>query len=112
VRDVVWALTKLIERPESRGQLYNIGNDHEVTINELANMVRSMTMSESPVRRIPYREAYGAGFEDMLRRVPDLSKVRRAVGYRPQYTLEEILQDVIEYTKEELEPARDLKEAC
>ena len=97
VRDSVRALTALMDVPAGRGEVVNVGNDREVTINELAEMVRSMTGSRSEIRHIGYSEAYGPSFEDMTRRVPDLTKVRRLIGYQPQYSLEETLGDVIDH---------------
>jgi len=102
VRDAVWALLRLLDAPDARGQVCNIGSDQEVTINGLAESVRHMAGSDSPIRHIPYVEAYGSSFEDMVRRVPDLSKANRLVGYRPRRTLEHILHEVIEYTRLEL----------
>ena len=95
VADVVTALVALIEEPRARGQVFNVGNDEEVTILQLAERVRRRTHSESPIRKIPYGEAYTAGFEDMIRRVPDLAKVRDRIGYRPTRDLDAILDDVI-----------------
>ncbi len=77
VSDVVGALVKLMKTPAARGDVFNIGNAEEVTILQLAEKVRSLTGSKSPIRLVPYSQAYTAGFEDMVRRVPDLSKIRR-----------------------------------
>jgi UDP-glucose 4-epimerase len=97
VRDVVGALLKLIERPEAVGQVINIGNTEEVTIGQLAERVRVVTGSQSAIKRIPYEEAYESGFEDMPRRVPDLSKIRQMIGYEPRHTLDDILVEVVDY---------------
>lgn len=94
VRDVVEALVRLISRRESFGEVFNVGSDREVSINRLARIVRDVTGSSSPIERIPYDEAYAEGFEDMQRRVPDLSKLEDAVGFKPSTPLEEIVQDV------------------
>jgi UDP-glucose 4-epimerase len=102
VQDAVWALTHLMTSPATRGQLYNVGNNEEVTINELAELIRTLTESTSEIRRIPYSEAYGTGFEDMLRRVPDLTKIANAIGFQPRHSLRNILSSVIEHTREEL----------
>lgn len=102
VKDSVWALTRLLAAPASRGQLFNVGNNEEVTINELAELVRTLLPTTSDVRHIPYREAYGSGFEDMLRRVPDLTKLKTAIGYQPRFALQQILQDVIQHMRAEL----------
>jgi UDP-glucose 4-epimerase len=95
VLDVVGALIKLMETPASRGDVFNVGNAEEVTILQLAERIRSLTGSKSPIRLVPYSEAFAAGFEDMIRRVPDLSKVRRLIDYRPTRKLDEILADVL-----------------
>jgi len=95
VNDVVGALVDLMHRPEARGQVFNIGNDDEVSILELAERVRALTGSRSDIRMIPYDEAYTSGFEDMRRRVPDLTKIERLTGYRPTHGLDRILEDVL-----------------
>ena len=100
VGDVVDCLLKLVNEPRAVGQVFNIGNSHEVTILQLAELVKSQTGSSSPIEFIPYDKAYEAGFEDMPRRVPDLAKVRRLVGYEPQVQLNEIITRVITYFRE------------
>jgi UDP-glucose 4-epimerase len=95
VADVSVALVKLMEHPQARGQVFNVGNDEEVSILQLAERVRAATGSKSPIRMIPYSEAYTAGFEDMVRRVPDLTKIRQLIGYRPTRGLDDILKDVL-----------------
>lgn len=100
VSDVVGALMKLIDHPQATGEVYNIGSDQEVTILQLAERVRALTESDSAITFLPYDKAYEAGFEDMLRRVPDISKVRDLVGYHPTFSLDEILKDVIQYQRE------------
>ncbi len=97
VRDVVGALLKLIDEPNAIGQVINIGNTQEVTITALAERVRAMANSKSPIRFIPYDQAYESGFEDMPRRVPDLTKVAAMIGYQPQHDLDSILDEVIDY---------------
>ena len=97
VGDVVACLLKLISEPKAVGQVFNIGNKEEVTILKLAEIVKSLTGSSSPIEFIPYDKAYEAGFEDMPRRVPDLTKVRDLVGYEPEVQLNEIIMRVIEY---------------
>jgi UDP-glucose 4-epimerase len=97
VSDVVRALIALIERPESYGQVYNIGNNAEVTIGDLAKQVREMCGSKSEIVFIPYEKAYEEGFEDMPRRVPDLTKIAKAINWKPSIGLPQILQDVIDY---------------
>jgi len=95
VADVTGALVGLMGEPKAHGQIFNVGNDQEVTILELAERVRALTGGRSPIRLVPYGEAYTAGFEDMLRRVPDLSKISRLLGYRPGYNLDQILGEVL-----------------
>jgi nucleoside-diphosphate-sugar epimerase len=97
VADVVGALLKLVAEPRSIGQVINIGNVQEVTIQALAERVRELSGSTSPIKFVPYEEAYESGFEDMPRRVPDLSRVRALIGYEPKNTLDDILVQVIEY---------------
>lgn len=97
VKDVVGALVSLMEKDEAVGGVYNIGSNEEVSINQLAEKVRELTGSKSEIVRVPYDEAYEEGFEDMPRRVPDISKVGALTGFRPTVKLEEILQSVIAY---------------
>jgi UDP-glucose 4-epimerase len=97
VADVVDCLLKLVNEPKAVGQVFNIGNSQEVTILRLAEIVKELTGSGSPIEFIPYDKAYEAGFEDMPRRVPDLAKVRALVGYQPQVQLNEIITRVIDY---------------
>jgi UDP-glucose 4-epimerase len=97
VKDVVGALVALMDRDDAVGEVFNIGSDEEVSINQLAEKVRELTGSKSEIVRVPYDEAYEEGFEDMPRRVPDISKVGALVGFKPTVTLEEILHSVIEY---------------
>ena len=101
VGDVVECLLKLINEPKAVGQVFNIGNKEEVTILKLAEMVKSLTGSASPIVFVPYDKAYEEGFEDMPRRVPDLTKVRQLVGYEPKVQLNEIITKVIEYFRTE-----------
>ncbi len=103
VGDVVNGLVALAEEPRAVGQVFNIGNSEEITIGELAERVRALAGSASDIVRIPYDEAYEAGFEDMPRRVPDLTKIRTLVGYTPTIGLDEILRRVIAHTRTGLE---------
>jgi UDP-glucose 4-epimerase len=96
VTDVVDALVKLVSEPRAIGQVINIGTIEETTIGDLAERVRELCGSNSPLRFIPYDEAYEAGFEDMLRRVPDLTKAETLIGYRPRHTLDDVLAEVID----------------
>jgi len=97
VVDVVGALLRLVEEPNAIGQVINIGNTEEVTITKLAERVRELAASKSPIKYIPYDEAYESGFEDMPRRVPDLTKVKALIGYEPKNNLDDILVQVIDY---------------
>ncbi len=97
IGDVVGCLMKLVKEPRAVGQVFNIGNKEEVTILKLAEMVRELTASSSKIVFIPYDKAYEAGFEDMPRRVPDLTKVHQLTGYEPKVQLNEIIMRVIEY---------------
>jgi UDP-glucose 4-epimerase len=94
VADVVDGLMKAMESPVCFGQVVNFGSDKEVSINELAKRAIELTGSTSEIRYVPYDQVYGAGFEDMQRRVPSLEKAGRLVGYRPTRTLDDIINDV------------------
>jgi UDP-glucose 4-epimerase len=102
VSDVVGALIKLIESQKAVGEVYNIGNNREVTILQLAERIKSLTGSDSRIVFVPYDQAYEEGFEDMLRRVPDLSKIHKLIDYQPTFHLDEILESVIAYHRSEL----------
>ena len=97
VADVVGAVLKLVVEPKAIGQVINIGNTQEITMRALAERVRELSGSSSPIKLIPYDDAYESGFEDMPRRVPDLTKIEGLIGYRPRYSLDDILAQVIEY---------------
>ena len=97
VGDVVECLLKLVDEPRAVGQVFNIGNKEEVTILKLAEIVKARTQSSSPIEFVPYDKAYEEGFEDMPRRVPDLTKVSQLVGYAPKVQLNEIITKVIDY---------------
>ncbi|MGO9462745.1 MAG: GDP-mannose 4,6-dehydratase [Isosphaeraceae bacterium] len=100
VGDVVSALVALMEHPAAVGEVFNVGSSEEVTIRALAERVKSLTGSSSEIVSIPYEQAYGEGFEDMPRRVPDISKVNRLTGYRPTKSLDQILQSVIDFFRD------------
>jgi UDP-glucose 4-epimerase len=95
VKDTVEAVTRLLDAPDVVGEVFNIGNDEEVTILELAERVRSAAGSTSDIQMVPYSEAYAEGFEDMLRRVPSVEKLEAAVGFRPRTPLATIIEDVL-----------------
>jgi UDP-glucose 4-epimerase len=96
VGDVVSGLIALAREPRAVGQVFNIGNPEEISILDLAKRVRASAGSSSEIALIPYDQAYEAGFEDMPRRVPDISKIQKLVGYKPTLALDEILRLVIE----------------
>jgi UDP-glucose 4-epimerase len=100
VTDVVEALIKLMDEPAAEGDVFNVGNDSEVTINQLAEKVRKMTGSDSEIVYISYERAYGPGFEDMERRCPNIDKIKNLIGFEPSHDLESIIQSVIDYFKE------------
>jgi UDP-glucose 4-epimerase len=101
VGDVVRAMVALIDDPRAVGQVFNIGNGREITIADLAARIRELAGSASPIVTIPYDQAYEAGFEDMPRRVPDISKIKSLVGYAPTVELDEILTRVIEHVRQQ-----------
>lgn len=95
VGDVVRAMLALVEHPGAVGEVFNVGNGEEITIRALAERIRTMTSSASPIVTIPYDEAYQAGFEDMPRRVPDIAKIASLVGYAPRVGLHDMLCEII-----------------
>ncbi len=97
VSDVVEALVRLMAEPRAVGQVVNVGNPQEITIRELAELVKEMTGSRSEIEYIPYERAYGPGFEDMRRRCPDITKLKDLTGFTPQVDLRGIIQSVIAY---------------
>jgi UDP-glucose 4-epimerase len=99
VHDIVHAMIDLSRNPDAPGEIFNIGSEEEVSIEELANKVKKLTGSKSLIHHIPYDQAYEKGFEDMPRRVPDLAKIKKWIGYNPKYTLDDLLVRVIEYYK-------------
>ena len=103
VSDTVRGAIAVMDCDAAVGQVFNIGSSEETTIVELAERVRCVTGSESPIEFIPYEKAFGEDFEDMPRRVPALQKIRDLVGYEPQKRLDDVLSSVIEY-HEEFEP--------
>jgi UDP-glucose 4-epimerase len=104
VRDAVEALLRLLATPSSVGEVFNVGSDEEVTILRLAEMVREAAGSRSEIRLVPYAEAYAEGFEDMQRRVPDLAKLERTIGFRPRTPLATIITDVVADQRARLDP--------
>jgi nucleoside-diphosphate-sugar epimerase len=101
VGDVVRAIIALINDPRAVGQVFNVGNGKEITIGDLAERVRTLAGSHSKIVLIPYDQAYEAGFEDMPRRVPDISKIHALIGYAPTVELDEMVERVIEYFRQQ-----------
>ncbi len=99
VGDVVNALIGLAAEPRAVGQVFNIGNPEEVSMLELAERVKGATGSRAEIKLVPYDEAYGPGFEDMRRRVPDISKIQSYIGYQPTVGLDEILARVVAHIR-------------
>ena len=100
VRDTVEAVIRLMDTEKSIGEVTNIGNTEEVTIEELARLVKKRTGSSSSIRYIPYDQAYEPGFEDMMRRVPSVDKLESLTGFRPRTSLTEIIDRVTHYFQE------------
>jgi len=97
VGDVIEAITLLSESDSAVGQVFNIGHSEEISIYQLAELVKELTQSEAEIKLIPYEQAYGGGFEDMRRRLPDISKIQSLIGYNPSLVLKEILEKIIQY---------------
>jgi UDP-glucose 4-epimerase len=102
VLDVVPNLATLVKRPEAYGLVFNVGSEEEISMKSLAERVIEMTHSKSVVRMVPYAQAYPPGFEDMERRMPELSRLKKLTGYAPKYSLDQILRDVIADIREQL----------
>ena len=102
VGDVVDALTKMADDERAIGQVYNIGSTEEITIMALAERVRALTDSRSGIRFVPYDEADEEGFEDMPRRVPDITKIRKLIGFEPRVPLDETIRRVVDHMSVEL----------
>lgn len=97
VGDIVRGLVALMDHPDAAGEVFNVGATEEITMLNLAERVKALTGSSSPIVLIPYRDAYEDGFDDMPRRVPDLSKIGALVGYRATTTLDQTIEHVIQY---------------
>lgn len=102
VVDVVQAIVELLGRTTASGQIYNIGSNQEVTIRELAEQIVERAHSTSPIHYLPYDQAYAAGFEDLRRRVPDISKIADEIGWKPTHLLPKILDDMIDFERDRL----------
>jgi UDP-glucose 4-epimerase len=106
VKDTVEAIVRLLDTPESRGEVFNIGSDEEITIGELARLVKARADSTSDIRFVPYEQAYDEGFEDMRRRVPDVRKLARVTGFRFRTPLAAIVDDVLNHQRARLARVR------
>lgn len=99
IKDAVRAILKLVEHPGAIGEIFNIGGKEEISIEGLAMLVKEVLQSPSPIVHIPYEKAYEEGFEDMKKRVPDISKIWKLIAYEPQYSLKDIILDVAGYQR-------------
>ncbi len=86
---------RLLDTPDARGEVFNIGGEQEVTIRSLAERVIEATGSTSEIQLVPYEEVYPEGFEDMPRRLPDVSKLQRFTGFKPERSLDDIISDIV-----------------
>jgi len=102
VADIIQGLVQCALADSTTGQVFNLGSTEEVTMNALAEIVIAATAAASAIRHVSYEEAYGPGFEDMDRRVPDTSKAKHAFGFKPTHTLSDIVISVVEYYREKL----------
>lgn len=96
VGDVIWAIKRLVTRPENYGKVFNIGASEEITILELARLVKEKVRSSSKIVFVPYDLAYNENFEDMVRRIPDLRRIQEATGYQPQVGIADIIDRILE----------------
>jgi UDP-glucose 4-epimerase len=102
VEDVVRGVIGLIDEPKAVGEIFNIGGEGEISMNELAKRIQLLTRSSSPINHVPYNEAFQEGFEDMERRVPDITKIKNLIDYKNTHDLDGILAKVVEYEKSRL----------
>ncbi|MBN1327150.1 MAG: GDP-mannose 4,6-dehydratase [Candidatus Cloacimonetes bacterium] len=100
VEDVVDGMIRLMNFKKAEGEIFNIGNDKEITIEDLAKKIKKMTNSKSKIEYIAYEDAYEEGFEDMRQRIPDLSKIKKYLNYEPRYDLDHILTRIVDYFEE------------
>ena len=99
VKDAVRGILAVIDSDKTIGEAFNIGNDHEITIEELANQVIKGTGSQSTITKTPYESAYNSGFEDMQRRIPDISRIKLTLGWTPELPLDKIIADVANHLR-------------
>ena len=97
VSDAIKALMLVMDSNKATGQVFNVGNNQQISIIDLAKKVIEITRSKSEIRKIPYSEAYPEGFEDMQRRVPDISKIKNVLGWAPEIELEQIIKDIVDF---------------
>jgi len=102
VKEVVSSIMGLMNKPEAMGRVYNIGSDQPVTIRQLAERIIEKVNPQVEIKYIPYHEAYGADFEDVRRRVPDLTRLESALGGKPGLSLDQILDDIIDWKRQEM----------
>jgi UDP-glucose 4-epimerase len=102
VFDIVDGFVSILNHPATDGEIFNLGNTQEVTINELAAHIVEATGSDSKIVHVPYSQAYGPGFEDMHRRVPDITKAREWLGFSPKRKLDDIIADVVNHLRPQL----------
>ena len=112
VRDTIEALVRLMESQRAVGEVVNVGNTEEISIEDLAHRVKERTRSASPIEFIPYDKAYEPGFEDMMRRVPCVDKLHDLTGFRPQTPLNEIIDRVAAYFRDKADAARPVPHAA
>jgi UDP-glucose 4-epimerase len=101
VGDVVDAILELMDKPSAMGEVFNIGHHEEVSIRDLARLIRDLTGSSSKIELVPYEKALGSGFEDIPRRLPDLTKIEDFIGYRPTRNLRAMLEEILTYRRRE-----------
>jgi len=102
IGDVVNAMIQLIDRPDAYGEVFNIGHTKDISIRDLAILIKRLTASRSDIVCVPYHEAYESGFEDMARRLPDISKLQQRIGYAPTMELTDMLNRIIEAERDRL----------
>jgi UDP-glucose 4-epimerase len=96
---VVGALIKLSKEPKALGEVFNVGSQEEISIEQLAKKIIKLTKSRSKIVYVPYETAYEEGFEDMQRRIPDITKIGKYIGFKPTLSLAEIIKDIVGYLK-------------
>jgi UDP-glucose 4-epimerase len=99
VNDAVRGLLALVDSKKTIGDVFNLGGEGEISIKELANIVITATGSKSEIKKVEYKNAYPEGFEDMQRRVPDITKIKSVIGWQPQHDIDSIIADVVAYFK-------------